>query len=366
MTIIITEECNLHCIYCYEHCKTASKISFEQAKSIIDSEFIDEIDRVTLSLFGGEPLLEFSLVKKICEYVWNNNWPCKYRIIIDTNGTQLSDEIKKWINKNKMRLYIGISVDGSKHSHNINRNNSFDSIDIDFFKQLPLISNKMTVSKQSLSNIYNDVVFIQNLGMEFTINLAYGVEWKEEDVKILEEQLDRLINYYKKHPEYKPCSMLNMPIDGISLKPIKKIRKYCGIGTGTVCYDVKGNMHACQVFSPMSIKCEPETKFEEYIDICVLDSKCKKCILVDCCPTCYASNYLESGNFFHKSDVRCKIIKLYFKATAYLANYKIKCGQYEFKSSEHEYLIKCAIYAINTSFNIDDYPEEIVDKSILR
>ncbi|MDR2410615.1 MAG: radical SAM protein, partial [Bacteroidales bacterium] len=67
-TLIMSEECNLRCNYCYEPRKTRNKavLSFEMAKAVLR-----KFDRDTkVTFFGGEPMLRIDLMKKICELGW--------------------------------------------------------------------------------------------------------------------------------------------------------------------------------------------------------------------------------------------------------------------------------------------------------
>lgn len=57
ITLVITEQCNLDCAYCYENRKSFKKMDFGTAKKIIDKELTDEenYEEITIDLFGGEP-----------------------------------------------------------------------------------------------------------------------------------------------------------------------------------------------------------------------------------------------------------------------------------------------------------------------
>ena len=116
ITLTLTQSCNLSCSYCYENHKSTKKMSFEIAKHILDNEFsrISIDDTLEIDLFGGEPFLEFSLIRCIVEYVkatFQNN---KYIFFIITNGTLLNDRIKSWLIENKDCVICGLSFDGTK------------------------------------------------------------------------------------------------------------------------------------------------------------------------------------------------------------------------------------------------------------
>ena len=69
--LIITENCNLRCIYCYEKNKNGKSMTFETAKEILDRAYadMDGYESMVIELHGGEPFLNFTLIKKIDEYV---------------------------------------------------------------------------------------------------------------------------------------------------------------------------------------------------------------------------------------------------------------------------------------------------------
>ena len=71
VVLVLTQKCNLSCVYCYESNKNAIDMSFETAKQIIDSEIrnIDGYDEILFELFGGEPFSNFELIKSIVSYL---------------------------------------------------------------------------------------------------------------------------------------------------------------------------------------------------------------------------------------------------------------------------------------------------------
>lgn len=88
-------------------------MSFSIAKKAID---ILE-DEGTLILAGGEPLLNFKLVKEVCSYINENNK--KVKINIQSNGTLINEEIAKELKK--LKVGIGISFDGKPRINDLNR-----------------------------------------------------------------------------------------------------------------------------------------------------------------------------------------------------------------------------------------------------
>ena len=71
LMILVTENCNLKCSYCYEHQKNSKKMTFETAKAILDDNLkkADANQPIVIELFGGEAFVNFRLIKEIDEYV---------------------------------------------------------------------------------------------------------------------------------------------------------------------------------------------------------------------------------------------------------------------------------------------------------
>ena len=138
--ILLTEACNLNCIYCYEHYKNPRKMDFSVAKKILDDFFATTKsgDTVLIEVFGGEVFLNFELVKQIDDYVINKYSDRKIFFETTTNGTLIHGELQEWLFDRKDRYMISLSLDGTKEMHDKNRpylsgKGSYDSIDIDFF-----------------------------------------------------------------------------------------------------------------------------------------------------------------------------------------------------------------------------------------
>ena len=58
----MTKDCNMACRYCYEEDKTSGHTSWEEAKKFLD--IINKDDNFSLEFMGGEPLLNFDLVRE--------------------------------------------------------------------------------------------------------------------------------------------------------------------------------------------------------------------------------------------------------------------------------------------------------------
>ncbi len=324
-TLTLTENCNLSCVYCYEHNRNGRTMSIEVGKEILDDAFetVGCGDILTVDFFGGEPFIEFEKIKALVAYVKKaaseKRLLADYRFFATTNGTLIHGDIQDWLCDNP-NFYLGLSLDGNRNMQNINRSGSFDRIDLDFFSTMyPEQPVKMTISSETLPYLATRVKFCHEKGFEVSCNLAYGMDWSNKlHLEELEQQLDILIEFYLKYPSIKPCSLLNRNITVVgSNKNKSTIQRWCGSGTAMRTFDCDGSQYPCQFFMPISCGKEKSEAskticFYKDIPISLLDEKCRNCIVKECCPTCYGSNYVESGNIYHKDDAQCILEKKTF------------------------------------------------------
>lgn len=342
--LTLTQACNLSCSYCYEKNKSSAVMTYETAIKIIDDELgaNDEYKYVSLDLFGGEPLLQFELIKRIVNYIENKVYNKAYVIFIMTNGTLVHGEIKNWLLAHKENVVCGLSLDGTRRMHNINRSNSFDEIDLKFFKDnYPNQDIKMTISVETLPYLYEGIKFCHENGFFVSCNLAYGIDWgAEKNITLLEEQLKLLIDYYINNPGITPASILDSDISLIGYDRENKNRQWCGVGKHTRSYDTDGRCYPCQLFMPLSCGTDKAKKANQIqfiyddIPLSLLDEKCRECLVREICSSCYGSNYIATGNIYHKDLSLCKLKKIILKATAYLKVMRWQNGQLSLTEDE--------------------------------
>jgi uncharacterized protein len=307
-------------------------LSLADAISIINKELEadDNFDSVAVDFMGGEPFLEFDLIRKICEYYWEN--PTKRPILFftTTNGTLVKGEIKDWLEKNHTRFSCALSLDGMKTSHNKNRCNSFDEIDIPFFLSMwPTQKVKAIVSMLTISDLCDNVIFLHQLGFtRIEIKLAYGFDWLNDDLcSKYKNELEKLLNFYADDLNYTPCSLLNLDLKKLLVKD--KVVKWCNAGVRTISYDMDGNKYPCRYFQDLRKK--DKLSIEDmwtinYAEIQeTLELPCRQCIIRNVCRTCYAQNYELNGSFGRKPMFLCypTRIGVYYSAKLFLKRFEL-------------------------------------------
>jgi sulfatase maturation enzyme AslB (radical SAM superfamily) len=354
LSIILTHKCNLKCSYCYENSRNSKAIDVRIAKKII-SEYLnkEDINEVVIDFFGGEPFLEFQHIKEICEWVWSQNWKNKYIFFATTNGTLVHDEIKDWLRNHKQRFWASLSLDGERESHNTNRSNSFDLIDIPFFYECWASQTvKMTISKETVHNMYDNIVYIHSLGYKITgTNFAEGIDWENTKFKkIVFEQLEKLCQFYIDNPDVEPVPLVNMRI--FKCEAEKSRHKWCGCGEQMAAYEINGEKYPCTFFTPMTFSKE-QLSFVNKIDWTnaenFIDNNCfENCYLEPVCNSCYGANLLQNGKINVRDKSKCELMKVRAVFSAALAAHKLLQNPID---NFENYLTTKAIQKINTLYN---------------
>jgi len=306
-------------------------MTLDTARTVIDKIFNNvENDKVgiVISFFGGEPLLEFNLIKEIVAYTHSKKRKNKYIFFASTNGTLLTKENKDWFAANKKFFILSLSLDGAKETQDSNRSKSFDKIDVDFFlKNWPEQSVKMTLSEYSLPRLANNIKFLHQLGFKkiYGVNAEGEFDWSKENyLKILVPQLKELVEFYVENDTFELNQMLSKQLHICEIKE-KERHKWCGTGTGCPFFDVDGKMYPCAFFTPMTFsedKLYEIAKTDFSNDDNFIDEFCfENCYIYPICPNCVGANYLVNKTFKERDKRRCKITKL---ITLFIADLQAK------------------------------------------
>lgn len=328
--ILLTNRCNLKCNYCYEYNKKNKNIQYDELVKIIDKELInhENYNYIKIQFFGGEPLLEFEKMKSIVEYIKSKNIG-NVKLAFTTNGTILTSKIKEWLLENKDILSCQLSLDGCKKAHDINRNNSFDKIDLEFFKSYSIENPiRMTISSDTIDMMAESIIFCHENGFKVNCALSKNTNiYNDDNLKKYIKELDKLAKYYVDNPTIKVCSLLNILIENVyKFRNNNFIVKWCGAGKQSCSYDVDGCKYPCQMLMPTSENKKinyDQFIFFENIPLNLLNKRCTTCPLVHICNSCIAENYYDTGKLYVTKDEICN----FRKATIYYAKEIVK-GRY--------------------------------------
>jgi uncharacterized protein len=323
LDLLLTEDCNLACKYCFVkngiyNRKTAS-MSLGIGKKAIEFLIQKSGNQSNLHLcfFGGEPLLNFTLLKEIVSYaVEEGDKNAKnFHFTITTNGTLLNDEIIDFFEKHDIR--VTISIDGDKKSHDVNRpisrgGSSYDSIvnKLELLNQSNIsFAARATISSLTTDKIASNYEHLQRLGFKgIRFESAYNpqkgifVSNKNDIIKIKEQYTiiaKEAINKIKAKQRF-DVQAIPLPLRKIVNK--STITYSCKAGRGYVAVDIKGDIYLCHRLvgeKKFLIGNVVDGSFETEIPEFIINemnvarrTKCKKCWARHLCAGgCYAVNH---------------------------------------------------------------------------
>ena len=233
-------------------------MTLETAKSVVSREVklareSNNKDGIRFDLFGGEPLLQFDLIKELCTWIWETITDVKVDIFITTNGTLLDDEKKEWFKAHKEKINLIMSVDGRNDVQEGNRGcHSSDLPIMWMIETMPNYLLSMTVPRKALANFADELIYFHEQNYRIDAKPAQGEDWQKGDGKIYEEQLNKLADYYLAHPDKTPMYIFKETsyVHLLNNEPNKKYGKTCGVADELVAYDVEGRLFPCHHFLP--------------------------------------------------------------------------------------------------------------------
>ena len=356
---IVTNDCQLACKYCYLVGKNSNeKMPWEIGKQTIDyilSEF-SQSKGIILDFIGGEPFLEIELIDRICDYfkveAYKKELVCfnNYRFNVSTNGINYnSPKVQEFICKNKKHVSIGITIDGTKRKHDLNRiwkgtnkeRGSYDDVVKNiplWLEQIPNAETKVTISSADIPYIKESVLHLYSLGIhEVNINCVFEDVWKEGDDRLFEEQLmelaDAIIDggYYNDYV----CSFFTEHI-GKPMDCQMDNQNWCGAGK-MLAVDAEGNFYPCMRFAKYSLRSKDaliignvrdgidKNKLRPFLtlDRCTQSTQeCIDCEVASGCAWCQGENYdaADTPTIYQRSTAICKMHKARVRANNYYWN----------------------------------------------
>lgn len=371
ITFIVTKDCQLACKYCYLVGKnTKERMTWDVAKQAIDYILDHESDMseesVIWDFIGGEPFLEIDLIDKICDYLKvemfrrNHHWFNSYRFSFSTNGINYAtDKVQQFIKKNHEHLSIGITIDGTKRKHDLNRiwktaemekgivpkpeeeKGSYDDVVKNmplWLKQFPGAGTKVTISSADIPYIKESVLHLYSLGIhEVNINCVFEDVWKEGDDKLFEQQLTELADaiidggYYTDFA----CSFFTEQM-GKPMDCQNDNQNWCGAGR-MLAVDAEGNFYPCTRFAQYSLRSKKawiignvhngidKNRLRPFLtlDRCTQSTdECINCEVASGCAWCQGENYdaADTPTVYQRSTAICKMHKARVRANNYYWN----------------------------------------------
>lgn len=318
--LLITDSCNFRCKYCFVS-KNPSNMTLDIAIETIDKMILCSknkcYDNLFITFAGGEPLLNFDLIKKVVDHYKNIETPkLSYRIV--TNGSLINKDIVNYIKENN--IDITVSLDSVKKFNDINRyyvdgRGTYEDVikNIKLLKDngiVPLINSVITGDNFRYLTKYVKNLIKLNVNFIFTIERAINDElpkiynYKDEFIK----ELIKCINLVKK--ERRKGNNITLEFNNLIFN--NSSNNVCEAGSSLIAVNCNGDISCCgnnMRFPVSNIKDDynlfamfENSKFE--IDNLL---ECGDCVWKKICHNgCPVSNFYLYGNYAKKSPC-CEI-----------------------------------------------------------
>ena len=266
----IAHTCNLNCEYCFasqgKYHGERAVMSFEVGKRALDFLVENSGTRRNLEVdfFGGEPLMNFDVVKKLVEYARSieKEKGKNFRFTLTTNGLLIDDDVIDFANREMSNVVL--SLDGRREIHDRYRvdyagNGSWDRIVPKFQKLVEARGGKNYYMRGTFTHANPD--FLEDikkmLELGFTelsmepVVCAPGdpSELTNEDLPVVLDQYEKLAELMlERDREGKPFTFYHYMIDLTGGPCIYKRISGCGSGTEYMAVTPWGDLYPCHQF----------------------------------------------------------------------------------------------------------------------
>ena len=337
----VAHTCNLNCEYCFasqgKYHGERALMPYEVGKRALDFLIENSGSRHNLEVdfFGGEPLMNFEVVKKLVKYareqekLYNKN----FRFTLTTNGLLIDDDVIAFVNKEMSNVVL--SLDGRKEVHDslrktISGQGSYDIIIPKFKKLVKARGGKNYYTRGTFTHnnidFLKDILHMADLGftelsMEPVVcapNEPYALT--EEDLPILKEQYELLAKeMIKRDSENRGFTFYHYMLDLTHGPCIYKRISGCGSGTEYLAVTPWGDLYPCHQFvGDEKFKLGDiyngivNTKVRDEFKLCNAYARpeCKDCwAKLYCSGGCAANSYHATGNILGTYKYGCELLK---------------------------------------------------------
>ncbi len=340
MCLHAAHDCNLRCQYCFAatgdfHMGGRCLLSYEVGVKALDWLVAHSGSRVNLEVdfFGGEPLMNFPVVKELVAYGRSLEAPHnkRFKFTITTNALALNDEIIDFINKEMSNVVL--SMDGRKEVHDrmrptVNGKGSYELI-MPKMKQFVQARGDKEYYVRGTFTAYNtdfaaDVVHLADEGFEqlsiepVVTDPSVPYALKEEHLPAILDEYEKLAKlYYERRHNGQWFNFFHFMIDLEGGPCLRKRLTGCGAGNEYVAVTPTGDIYPCHQFvgrAGYQMGSVLTDEFDRDIQKTFHDShvlakeKCRDCFAkYFCSGGCAANAQAFSGDINKPNDMECQM-----------------------------------------------------------
>jgi uncharacterized protein len=321
----LTFNCNLTCEYCFVHNKSPEdRMDWATAQAAVDLLLPRSYPKVTITLFGGEPLLEFGLIKKIVPYALERARMSSTEIewALTTNGTLITEEMLDFFARHRINLLL--SIDGGPETHDrYRRTKSGEGTWHKIAGLIPLIRQyqswlgvRMTVSAEAVGSMRQDFRQLVELGInQFIIAPAQGAKcWCKTELDEYCRNLKAILMNYRQLKQAGAALF----IDEFETEPQETLGWGCRAGATSLAVAPNGDISPCSKLLGLADEKGKHIvgNVHSGLDFALLapfqrpasrqPERCKQCS-AQCNGGCYSVNYEQTGDHFIPSEESCRL-----------------------------------------------------------
>lgn len=330
VTLMVCQECNLRCSYCFGEggeYKDKGKMSFEIGKKAIEFGFDNNAqqDRLSVVFFGGEPLIQFNLIKEWVHFSKTEAIKREKKVTfgITTNATLITPEIADFFKEN--HFSVTISIDGDKEDNDrnrfyINRQGAYDNIlkGVQILQQHGVnVVARGTVTGKNI-NMVKNLEHLAGLGFK-SVHFAPAVNLIESsDLKTYSVEERKMVDYFfdcLKKEDYKNIEKMHNIETYVRRIHSGGMRfTCCGAHIRMIAVDINGDIYPCHRFVSLKEMCVGNifSGWDEKKCDCLSEnlrlssSSCKGCWAVNLCGGgCPFENYMENHMLSNPNSFVC-------------------------------------------------------------
>ncbi len=266
----VAHTCNLNCSYCFasqgKYHGDRALMSFEVGKRALDFLIENSGSRTNLEVdfFGGEPLMNWDVVKELVKYARSQEGPChkNFRFTLTTNGMLIDDDVIDFANKEMSNVVL--SLDGRKEIHDRLRidyagNGSYDRIVPKFQELVKSRGGKNYYMRGTFTHanpdFTKDIFHMADLGFtELSMEPVVAspddpAALTASDIEIVKEQYEILAKeMLRREKEGRPITFYHYMLDLTEGPCIYKRISGCGSGTEYMAVTPWGDLYPCHQF----------------------------------------------------------------------------------------------------------------------
>ena len=266
----VAHTCNLNCSYCFasqgKYHGDRAVMSYEVGKQALDflMEHSGSRKNLEVDFFGGEPLMNFQVVKDLVAYARSveKEKGKNFRFTLTTNGVLVDDDVIEWANRECSNVVL--SLDGRKEIHDRFRvdyagNGSWEKIVPKFQKFVNARQGKEYYMRGTFTHanpdFLKDIQVMLDLGFhELSMEPVVCAEGDPsaltgEDMAIVMDQYEKLAHLMLERDKAgNPFTFYHYMIDLSGGPCIYKRISGCGSGTEYMAVTPWGDLYPCHQF----------------------------------------------------------------------------------------------------------------------